>query len=194
MATIIRPAYTNMVDVLIPEKVLEREIDIYRHNKETIVEITFDEYLNFVNFVLEDIQYLYLPPLQIKSMVKEYQFKPTKEGLENLYRYYVLDTCMGALKELALAERRLKVASLIRFSSPSTNPKIFGLEGPSVEVDDEICFTFYRRMILCGYALPDKVSVDNQIIHDFIKRAVSLAASPNSGVFVIGGVTRNIQN
>lgn len=183
----VRVTYDSMVDVMILYKPLDRHIDVYRHDKNLTIEVSFDEYLNFITYVLEEKKFLFSESSVLRQLVVAYVTTKSKVAHAELQINHVLDVMSAAAKELFLAEERGRQATQIAFA-PSPDCEVIRADSAIQNFDPERHREFYRRLDLLGYKLPTSFnSIYNKKLADKISLSVKAALRAEFRPFIILG-------
>jgi len=176
-----------MVDVMILYKPLDRHRDVYRHDSNLTVEISFDEYLNFITYVLEEKKFLFSESSVLKKLLVAHVTAKSKVAYAELQVNHVLDVMSAAAKELFLAEERGLQATQIAFA-PTPDCEVIKSDSVIQNYDTEKHREFYRRLDLLGYKFPLSFnSVHNKRLADKISLSVKAALQANFHPFIILG-------
>jgi hypothetical protein len=176
-----------MADVMVLYKPLDRHIDIYRHDEDLTVEVPFEEYLNFITYVLETKKFLFSDSAKLKRLLRSYVTTHSRVDHMELQVNHVLDVMSAAAKELYLAESRGKLATNISFS-PQPECEVLLMNAEIGDYDKEKHREFYRRLDLLGYKFPTGYnSKHNKIIGDKISLTVKAALRSNFKPFILLG-------
>lgn len=183
----VRVTYDSMIDVMILYKPLDKHIDVYRHDNELTVEVSFDEYLNFITYVLEEKKFLFSESSVLRQLLVAHVTAKSKIAYLELQVNHILDVMSAAAKELFLAEERGKQATQISFV-PSPGCEVIMLDTLIENYDTEKHREFFRRLDLLGYKFPTSFnSPHNKAIADRISLSVKAALRADFRPFIILG-------
>ncbi len=164
--------FDAMVDIMVLYPMFDNYIDGYRHRRDRCIEVPFQEYLNFILYVLDQKRWLTASTQDLKSYALSYTTDHSPMAFQFLYRNYVTDVLSAAAKELHLAEERGREATLIRFGIVN-NPVSVPLGTRVTAYSLDKYHDFYRRLDLLGYRLPSQFKFEsNKQIAEFIDLAI----------------------
>lgn len=169
--------FDAMVDIMVLYPVFDNYIDGYRHHRDRCVEIPFTEYVNFILYVLDKKHWMTANTSDLKDLALRYLTDKTVSVFQELYRNYVLDVLSAAAKELHLAEKRHKEATLIRFGMVNM-PTVIPLGTVVRAYSPDKYHEFYRRLDLLSYRMPSTFEFDsNKQIFEYIDLALKCVLS-----------------